>query len=334
MRHDTNNNVEVISRMLEQVYVTHGGLPLGLHLQQDNTSRECKNQKILKWAVKLVALGVFRWVSLNYLITGHSHEDIDGTFGQIAVRFSTFEFDDDTDAVNLLLKLIGNLGIDATSRRASLAYKMDEAASWETWWDQISVKFSQLTGPRAPHVFLVSRRQHLAALVHGRCAPADAAPSMSPSPTDVMVAVKEYMHNDKAYQVFTAWPGNHVGHLVSQPPTDSTHPRRNVAPTDRRAIARKAEEAFAHEVISAKARDYLVQWSSSKRNRHRRPANYTFLNHRAEQTSLVGVTGPPGRPSTVMHVRVQGLGAGGNLPDMPESDDDADGGALRVSEAP
>lgn len=75
MRHDTNNNIEVISRMLEQVYVTHNGLPLGLHLQQDNTSRECKNQKILKWAVKLVALGVFRWVSLNYLVTGHSHED-------------------------------------------------------------------------------------------------------------------------------------------------------------------------------------------------------------------------------------------------------------------
>ena len=49
MRHDSNNNVEVISNMLEQIYKGHKGLPMGLHLQQDNTSRECKNQKILKW---------------------------------------------------------------------------------------------------------------------------------------------------------------------------------------------------------------------------------------------------------------------------------------------
>ena len=39
MRHDTNNNVEVISRMLEQIVEVHGGLPAGLRLQQDNTCR-------------------------------------------------------------------------------------------------------------------------------------------------------------------------------------------------------------------------------------------------------------------------------------------------------
>ena len=43
---DTNSNVEVIARFLSAVYDTHNGLPLGLHLQQDNTSRECKNQCI------------------------------------------------------------------------------------------------------------------------------------------------------------------------------------------------------------------------------------------------------------------------------------------------
>lgn len=334
MRHDTNNNVEVISRMLEQVYVTHHGLPLGLHLQQDNTSRECKNQKILKWAVKLVALGVFRWVSLNYLVTGHSHEDIDGTFGQLAVRFSMYEFDDDVDATSLLLKLLGNLGIEETSRRASLAYKMDEAASWETWWEQMNVKFSQLTGPRAPHVFMVTRRQYLALLLEGKGPPADPAPGIPPWATDVMVAVKEYMHNNKPYQVFTAWPGNDVGHLANQPPADSVHPRRTVTLADRKAIARKAQEAHARSVISAKARDYLVQWSSSTRHRQPRPARYEFLNHRAEQPSLGGVAGPPGRASAVMRVRVQGLGVAGNarppLPDVPESDDDAEGGALHI----
>ena len=71
MKHDTNNNVEVISRLIEQIYQTHGGLPKGLHLQQDNTCMECKNQKLLKWAIKLVALGVFKWITLSYLTTAH-----------------------------------------------------------------------------------------------------------------------------------------------------------------------------------------------------------------------------------------------------------------------
>ena len=50
MAKDTNNNVEVIARLLSHIYDTHKGLPQGLHLQQDNTSRECKNQWIVNWA--------------------------------------------------------------------------------------------------------------------------------------------------------------------------------------------------------------------------------------------------------------------------------------------
>ena len=78
--------------MLEQIHEMYGGLPLGLHLQPVNTCHECKDQKILKWACKLVALGVFQWVSLNYLITGHTHENLDATFGQLTVKLSAHEF--------------------------------------------------------------------------------------------------------------------------------------------------------------------------------------------------------------------------------------------------
>jgi hypothetical protein len=85
---DSVSNIEVLSRMLEQIYTTHKGLPLGLHLEQDNCSRECKNQNMLKWAIKLVGLGVFKWITLAYLRKGHTHIDIDGTYGQITVRLS------------------------------------------------------------------------------------------------------------------------------------------------------------------------------------------------------------------------------------------------------
>lgn len=85
---DTNNNCEVIARMLSTIYLRHGCLPLGLNLQQDNTSRECKNQKMVKFAAMLVAKGVFRWVTLSYLITGHTHTNLDATYGQLTVKLS------------------------------------------------------------------------------------------------------------------------------------------------------------------------------------------------------------------------------------------------------
>ena len=48
MKKDTNNNIEVIARLMETLYQRHGALPLTLSLIQDNTSRECKSQMILK----------------------------------------------------------------------------------------------------------------------------------------------------------------------------------------------------------------------------------------------------------------------------------------------
>ena len=94
---DTNNNVEQISRVLEAIYTKYGALPPGLHLQQDNTSRECRNKWIIMWAAMLVALGVFRWVTLAYHQVGHTHEDIDGTFGQACAKLFAEMFEDDQE---------------------------------------------------------------------------------------------------------------------------------------------------------------------------------------------------------------------------------------------
>ena len=330
MRHDTNNNIEVISRMLEQIYDTHGGLPLGLYIQQDNTCRECKNQKILKWACKLVALGIFQWVSLNYLISGHTHEDLDGTFGQLTVKLSALEFDDDQDVVLLLMQLAGALGIEQTSRRASLAYKMDEVASWETWWDDLQVSYTQMTGPRAPHVFKICLRQHLGTLgdTQEQSTLSEAFPgNFPPSGGDVVVVVKEYLHARSVHQIFTAWPARLCGvNLHPEPPVGSLHPRRFMAASDRSHIARQAEEQYAARSISVKARDYLVEWALGTQRRVPRPPSYRFLGHRAANgvSQRLEIEVPPQRSH---RVRVRGL-LGEHAAAQPEprengSDDDA-----------
>jgi hypothetical protein len=335
MKHDTNNNVEVISHMLEQIFVGHKGLPLGLHLQQDNTSRECKNQKILKWAVKLVSLGVFRWVTLNYLTVGHTHDNLDGTFGQITVRLSQFEFDDDEDVVNILMDLLGGLGIDQPSRRASMAYKMDEAFDWEAWWDEISVQFTQLTGPRAPHSFRVCRRKDL-----GVCSRDRSETDAQPEPLlghenaggDVVVVVKHYMHSNAVTQIFTAWPES-CSHGLRRHPSNQ-HARRPIQPKDGAKLTRTAEDLHRLHHISTKARDYLVDWATSMRRRKPKPEEYTFLAHSFAKSRFRAVGNPV--PLEVHRVQVRGVAVAGApaqlLPDGAESADDQDEGDLMIVE--
>ena len=65
MKKDTNNNIEVIARLLETLYKKHGALALAISLIQDNTSREFKNSKTFLFGIKLVALkcvGSFRFL--------------------------------------------------------------------------------------------------------------------------------------------------------------------------------------------------------------------------------------------------------------------------------
>ena len=329
MKHDSNNNVEVVSNMLEQIYMGHKGLPMGLHLQQDNTSRECKNQKILKWAIKLVSLGVFKWVTLNYLTIGHTHDDLDATFGQITVRLSEFEFDDDTDVVRILMKLLGDLGIEESSRRASRAYKLDTAASWEDWWEEIRLNFSQLTGPRAPHSFRICTRLDLGNCTGGHGELEVRAEPLVNGPRerggDVVVVVKHYMHSKRVSQVFTAWPESSCAALCRQPA--GTHKRRPVGDADRKKLIKKAEELYKVRQIEAKARDYLVEWASGTRRRLPRPTRYEFLNHNISARDHRVSERPAPPVGRVHQVLVQGF-AGGPLPDAEESGDDDEDGAL------
>ena len=48
---DTAGSLEVRCRLLSDLYAQYGALPLGLHLQLDNTSRENANQQMLQSSV-------------------------------------------------------------------------------------------------------------------------------------------------------------------------------------------------------------------------------------------------------------------------------------------
>ena len=341
--HNTNNNVEVICRMLEQVYAAHGGLPHGLHLQQDNTSRECKNQKIIKWAIKLVSLNVFGSVSLNYLRKSHTHIDLDATFGQITVRLGGHEFDDDNDVVELLSGFVKDIGVDPFSKEATLAYKLDEAPDWETWWDEVNVEMSRLTGERAPHYFRICRRHDLGQgcdLAAEKAVAAEQHRGSQPSGGDVMLVIKHYMHSAQVSQILTVWPEVFQSRSLSKQPGGSQK-RRTTKDDAKKKVAALAENLYAGSHISGKARNYLVEWARNMRRKCPRPDVYRFLEHscltsRFRAGPLHDVERAIGLNRVVVHVRAvpqEGdVGPPLNLPIQPESDDDADGAVLQVQD--
>jgi hypothetical protein len=56
-------------------------LPRTILLQMDNCVKDNKNHHLLVFLSLLTAHKVFKEVQLGFLVVGHTHEDIDGSFG-------------------------------------------------------------------------------------------------------------------------------------------------------------------------------------------------------------------------------------------------------------
>jgi hypothetical protein len=61
-------------------------LPPVLNIQLDNACSDNKNQYVFSFFSLLVHKGVFREVYVNFLLVGHTHEDIDAMFGRWSRR--------------------------------------------------------------------------------------------------------------------------------------------------------------------------------------------------------------------------------------------------------
>ena len=67
-------------------------LPPILTLQLDNASGDNKNRWVFAFCSLLVFKGVFREVYINFLMVGHTHEDIDALFGRWSNRLRTNDY--------------------------------------------------------------------------------------------------------------------------------------------------------------------------------------------------------------------------------------------------
>ena len=323
------------------MYKRHGALPLAISLIQDNTCRECKNQKILKFGVKLIALNILESISFLYPEKGHTHGPLDGTFGQVCVKLSLEEFQDDLDVVNILDSFLQTSGFDAATRQDAMAYKLDEAPEWVQWAEEVDLSISALTGPEAPHYFRICRRRHLGTMsAHGDAAAEAAANHQAdhrgyqPKGDDVVLVVKDRMASIKVSQIILMLPAADLGHIHGLPlQPHGTHQRRSASEADRLKVCNAASAAWQAGAIQEKARDYLMQWSQGTRRRQPRPSHYHFLMHRVHCGSEPNAAAPdpPAPPNSPRPVVVAAMGGNGALPVDPEPDDDHEPGHLVIA---
>jgi hypothetical protein len=75
-------------------------LPLILNVQMDNAVGDNKNRFVFCFWSLLVAKGIFREVYVNFMLVGHTHDDIDALFG----RWSMLLRKDSFPTIPLLMK--------------------------------------------------------------------------------------------------------------------------------------------------------------------------------------------------------------------------------------
>lgn len=278
---NTNNNIEVFARAMEKIYRRHKGMPQTLTLIQDNTARECKNSKILKFFIKLVLLDVVEHVHLGYPVKGHSHGPLDAVYGQCCVKIQNSEFDNPHGVVDVLQGFLDEATFDGGAEAEKTAYKLDEAADWEPWWDEVRLDLTSLTGPRAPHWF------HICALKNLDIAEKDCKVTAWPGAPashmeDIVMAVKDRMASTETYQVALLVPGSELPvwrrHATEQP--SGLHPRRVIKPEEKDKIIRSATACYRQKLLSKEAFSFLTGWAQSTLRREPRPPVYTFLSHR------------------------------------------------------
>ena len=212
MKKNTVSNVDCLARALNQIHEHHGAIPRHIYCIMDNTSRENKNQKMVKWWLKLKVFNIVDHAYMGFAMKGHTHNAIDALGGAACVSTSTKVFDTPEQLQEIYQQFLQRTRFE-TSLYFKTAFKHDEAADWETWLQDMPLDLSLLTGPRAPHLLHILSRSALTKddLSAEHQTSFEGAPP--PHHDDVMLAVHHKMSDQRPYQLALLIPGSHLPFL-------------------------------------------------------------------------------------------------------------------------
>lgn len=133
VKKDSSWSIDVIAHVhaLSQVAQRHDLRQMEVVLQADNTSRECKNNSLLRWAAMMVGLHMVKRMELRFLMSGHSHEDVDGFFSQLVNEIEghkNLESPDDFQA--LIAKFLEKSSTRPEERQFQHVVMVDSVRDW------------------------------------------------------------------------------------------------------------------------------------------------------------------------------------------------------------
>ena len=163
-KHDSNQVVTSIMKVLKYVHQCRGTLPLILSIQADNCAWENKNKYLLGLCAALVGLGYFEEVRVSFLLVGHTHADIDQRFSCISHVLKK----DDINSLPELLNLIRNHIPGHTDEPVRYAELMENIFDWKTFIEPhlFSSRSLEFIGVSEPHHFCFYQRNNCPHVQH------------------------------------------------------------------------------------------------------------------------------------------------------------------------
>ena len=212
LSHGSNAFMEVLCIVLSKVRdmcrVQGRRFPLHLVLQADNTVAQTKNGYCAALCTHLVGASKFATVTMNFMMVGHTHEDVDQMFGLVTesvVRKHRWETPIEFE--RLLMEEIGPKVRD--QNHAFVVQGLRSIRNFNAWLEPQRVTlrncWATRDGIEAPHSFTFKRRSDLtgserAAMRATRAAARAGFANANGEPGDVFCVVKTYMRDKHLQQ--------------------------------------------------------------------------------------------------------------------------------------
>ena len=213
LSHGSNAFLEILCQLLDKVAeicrATGRRFPQHLVIQTDNTVAQTKNSHAAAFCSQLVGAGKFSTVTLNFLMVGHTHEDVDQLFGiitELVVRKHRWETPAEFERI-LLAELTPHVVDDRDE--VIMVRGLSSIRDFESWLAEQAVSLYGCWGNRdgleAPHSFAFKRRNDLSAVERSQvhCTLAERRAGYGPvnaSGDDVYCCVKAYMRDKRLQQ--------------------------------------------------------------------------------------------------------------------------------------
>ena len=197
-------------------------MPRHLVIQSDNTVAQCKNSVASMFLAWLVCRGKFLSCTMNFLIEGHTHEDVDRFFSlilSVVLRRCSWETPEDLEQ-HLLEKLKGH--VEKKKEEFGVTY-VQNIHDFDEWLGSLGITlkgcFVGRQGRLAAHSFVYKVRSDLSHAQAGAVVKRKGAKQQE-DPGDVFALTKGRMHMSKWKAPVLCLPVNALSKMTGNAPPE------------------------------------------------------------------------------------------------------------------